>query len=322
MRILPQRHSPKFKESHHLSLNNDMPYSRFLDVFEEEIQEHFATVRILPIPYDLTTTYQSGARFGPEAIIQASQQVERYHDELDWDASLYVAFELEPPVIQNASGPEAMMERVRERMEQALEHGDFVLSLGGEHSVSAPLIAAYHDRYPDLQVVQIDAHGDLRQSFGDTIHSHACVMRRVTDRGIPLTQIGIRNFSEDEATFRKQQPDLPIKTWFARDYQTPEGWKALIEDLKTRIKGPIYFTIDVDGIDPSVIPATGTPEPGGLSWFQTLEIIKTLAENHEIVGADVMELAPVPGLRYAEFAVAKLCYQLISYIFYNKFIKK
>lgn len=275
-------------------------------------------VRILPIPYDLTTSFLSGARFGPNAILNASPYLEFFDDELEWDVSQHVKFVVEEDLLPEASGPADMMAKVRDTASKLLESGDFILALGGEHSLTAPLVQVYKQYYNNLHVVQIDAHCDLRDTYQNSPHSHACAMRRVTELGIPLTQIGIRNFSEEESIYLNAESKPPIHIWKAEKLKQSDCWNQLLIYLKNTLDGPVYLTIDVDGLDPSVVPATGTPEPGGLSWYETVEIVKTICMNHDVIGADVMELAPIPGLTYAEFAVAKLCYKVLSYIFYRK----
>lgn len=291
---------------------------QFLGVEPQSVENPLAEVSLLPIPYDFTTSYRPGARFGPTAILNASLQVELFDEELAWDASQCLEFKVEPEVAANANSPESMMNDVREAALRILRQDRFLFSLGGEHSLSAPLIAAHKEKYPDLHVIQIDAHGDLRENFNGTGHSHASVMRRVVDMDIPLTQIGLRNISEEEYSFLRENPQLPIHQWKAVNLRNSQGWSNLLEYLNTSIKGPIYLTIDVDGLDPSVIPATGTPEPGGLGWWDILEILKAVCRNNRVIGADLMELAPHPGLEYANFAAAKLCYKILTYVFYPK----
>ncbi len=296
--------------------------SRFLGLPDPKPANLIGTVRVLPIPYDLTTSYRPGARFGPTAILEASPQIEMFDDELEWDATQHVRFLVEEEVPPNASSPQAMMDIVRQRAEALVMTGDFLLTLGGEHSLTPPVVAAHQKQYPDLHVVQIDAHGDLRDTWNDTPYSHACAMRRVVDLGLPLTQIGIRNFSEEEYHFVNAHPEIALYTWMARRLKKTKQWEKLIHHLIHDIHGPVYLTIDVDGLDPSVIPATGTPEPGGLTWYDTLEVIETLCRHHRVVGADIMELAPMPGLAYAEFATAKLGYKIISHMAYHSWYRR
>ncbi|MBF0237015.1 MAG: agmatinase [SAR324 cluster bacterium] len=288
---------------------------RCFGVNNQNLSEARGTVRILPIPYDSTTSYNPGARFAPAAILNASPQLEFFDDELEWDVSKDVRFRVEEDIETDSRGPKYMMKKVYETAKNLLQSDDFVLSLGGEHSVSAPVIQAHKEKYPDLRVVQIDAHADLRNTYQKSKYSHACVMRRVVEMGIPVTQIGIRNCSEEEHDFLKTGPD--VKLWKSSAIKSSGQWDQLITHLRG-IQEPVYLTIDVDGLDPSVVPATGTPEPGGLLWHETMMLLKEICLGHNVVGADIMELSPMPGLSYADFAVAKLTYKVLSYVFYQK----
>ncbi|MGK5091762.1 agmatinase [Deltaproteobacteria bacterium TL4] len=287
-------------------------------MMNQVIKQLIGKVRIVPVPYDLTTCYHPGTRFAPAAILGSMSQLELFDEELEWDPSQYVRFTEEEAIPPNAKGPQAMKEAIFHCVSDLLESEEFILTLGGEHSITAAVIDAYLQRYPKLHVVQIDAHCDLRDTWDGTPHSHACVMRRIVEKGLPLTQIGIRNISEEEHHFLKEHPELAISVWKAQELKKEEIWEQLRDTLKETIQDPIYLTIDLDGLDPSVIPAVGTPEPGGLSWYETLKILKTLCFNNQIVGADVVELSPLLGAPYATFAAAKLCYKLVSYVFYSQ----
>ena len=282
------------------------------------VSEPVGTVRILPVPYDATTSYKPGTRFGPSAIIDASSQLEYYNDDIGWDATQSLHFFIEDAIEPNVSSPEHMVEKIERVACRLLEHGDFILALGGEHSISLPLISAYNRKYDNLHVVQIDAHADLRNSWNDSSYSHACVMRRVSELGIKITQIGIRNVSQEGHEFLSSACMNSIRTWYADDLRQKDSFDNLLTYLREHEKSPIYLTIDVDGLDPSVIPATGTPEPGGLTWHDAIRIVKTICLNHTVVGADIVELAPTSDLFYADFAAAKLSYKIISYVYYHK----
>ncbi len=195
---------------------------------------------------------------------------------------------------------------------EVLRRKQVPLTLGGEHSLSVPLIAAVHERYPDLTVVHIDAHGDLRDEYEGTTLSHACTARRIVDMDIPLLEIGIRSFSAEEAQFMKTKPNVAI-VW---GYQLARG-NAVIP--WQRLSRHTYVTIDLDAINPSEMPAVGTPEPGGLSWYQVLGFIKDICRYSTIVGMDVVELCPMAGQTYADVLAAKLVYKLIGY---NSFLER
>ncbi len=289
---------------------------RFTEIDQSQLTCPVGTIRFLPIPYDLTTSYCPGARFAPDAIFAASPQIEMFDHELKWDATQHVKFLVEDKLEQNTASAADMMQDVYLKAQTLLKTGDFLFALGGEHSLTAPLVQAHLDKYPKLHVVQIDAHCDLRQTWNGSPHSHACCARRMYESGATLTQIGIRNMSEEEFLFLQTKPQ-GISVWESRQIQSVQGWDNLMKHLSQNLPSPVYLTVDVDGLDPSVIPATGTPEPGGLSWHQCLSILETVVQNTQVIGADVMELSPIPQLEYANFATAKLCYKIASLVFHQ-----
>lgn len=271
-------------------------------------------VFFLPIPYEGTVSYLPGTRFGPEALLRASGQVETWDWELKEDFSAKVPFQTLSPLEPVASGPKEMMDSIYSRAQALLEKGGFLFSIGGEHSISFPLIKAHREKWENLAVVQIDAHSDLRWEYHGTPHSHASVMRRVVEEGMKVYQFGIRSVCEEEHRFIEESP--LVTTYFSP--QVLENSHREIEEIIEGLPDEIYLTIDVDGLDPSIIPGTGTPEPGGLTWYKTLFFLKTLAQKKKIVGCDMVELAPLPGSQISEFACAKLAYKIISYIFYYR----
>jgi agmatinase len=246
-----------------------------------------------------------GTHLGPQAILNASSQMELYDEELDRcpiEVGVYTRPTLDYTGLDHAAALQVTGDAIRD----VLERGQLPLTLGGEHSLSAPVIAAVHERYPDLTVVHIDAHGDLRDTYEGTPLSHASIERRVVDMGIPLLEIGIRSFSPEEAQFLQSKPDIAI-IWA---YQLARG-KARIP--WERLSNHTYVTIDLDAIDPSEMPAVGTPEPGGLSWYQVLDIFREICHRTTIVGMDVVELCPMQGQTRADFLAAKLVYKMIGY---------
>lgn len=264
-----------------------------------------AQVAILPVPYDLTTSYQTGARHGPQAILDASLHVELYDDELE--AEPYkVGIHTLPPLEPLASGPEEMGKRIEQATRQILKARKFPLVLGGDHSITFGVAKALSTEHKQLSVLQLDAHADLRDSYHGTKYSHACVARRISELA-RLFQIGIRSLSREEAEL---MDELNVTTVFARElYHNPKA----IEKALNALNDPVYITLDVDVFDPSVMPATGTPEPGGLDWYTTLMILRHVFEKHRVVGCDVVELAPIPGMAAPDFMIAKLVYKLIGY---------
>ena len=299
-----------------------MRTSKSLRIGSSEVVDAIGNIRVLPIPYDMTTCYKPGARFGPSAILDAFGQLEFFNEDIGWDATQHVRFFLEDPIEPNVSSPEAMMNQIESITSTLVEKGDFILGLGGEHSISLPLITAHERKYNNLHVVQIDAHADMQDKWNGSRYSHACVMRRIAELEVSITQIGVRNISEQGHEFLSADSMNRVRTWQVDSIRTSEDFTKLLTYLKNKIESPIYLTVDVDGLDPSIIPATGTPEPGGLSWYEVMEILKTICLNHSVVGADVVELSPTSNLFYADFATAKLCYKIISFSQYSKWMAK
>jgi agmatinase len=264
-----------------------------------------ARITIIPAPLEYSVCYMTGTRYGPQAILNASSQMELYDEELACcpiEQGVYTRPALDYRAMDHATALQATGDAVRE----VLRCGLLPLTLGGEHSLSAPVIAAVRERYPDLTVVHIDAHGDLRDSYEGTPLSHASIERRVVDMGIPLLEIGIRSFSPEEADFMKTNPDVAI-IWA---YQMANGTARIPWE---RLSKHTYVTIDLDAFDPSEMPAVGTPEPGGLSWYQGLALFREICQRTTIVGMDVVELCPMPGQTRADFMAAKLVYKMIGY---------
>jgi agmatinase len=204
--------------------------------------------------------------------------------------------------------PDAMMDRIERRAEQLLDTGKFLVMLGGEHSISGPVIRALGRRIKNLSILQIDAHADLRESYDGTKHSHASIMARAVEV-CPAVQVGIRSISEAEA---KRLPETPTRVYWAKDIVGRTDWH---EEAISHLTENVYLTIDIDGLDPSLVPTTGTPEPGGLGWYDALGIIRALARSRNVVGMDLTELAPVAGNNSPDFLAAKLIYKSLSYIF-------
>jgi len=260
---------------------------------------------LVPVPYDLTASYQPGARRGPQAILEASLHLELYDEELDsepYQAGIHTLPQLEPV----ASGPEEMIRRVEQAVAEIGGAGKLPITLGGDHSITLGAVRALSAQYGQLSVLQLDAHADLRDEYQGTRWSHACVGRRISEIA-RLIQIGLRSLSREEAAFLEA---LKITAIYAHelthDLRAAERAIAALSD-------PVYITLDVDVFDPALMPAVGTPEPGGLSWQVTLAILRRAFEAHRVVGCDVVELAPIPGLIAPDFLAAKLVYKLIGY---------
>jgi len=271
-----------------------------------------AEVVILPVPYEATTTYRQGCKYGPEAILEASQQVEYYDDELEqevWPSGIYT----HPAIADTRNGQiaaEAMLQTTQATVQKLVQDGKFVIALGGEHSITAGVVTAYQQAYPEepFTVVQIDAHGDLRHEYEGSIYNHACVMRRIVELGLPTVQIGVRSLCREEADLIKEKELTVVR---AQELASQPDW--MTQTLSRISTQRVFLTIDLDGLDPAAMPGVGTPEPGGLSWFALLSFLRQLFQSYEVIGADVMELAPISGSVVSEFTAAKLVYKLIGY---------
>ncbi|RME56823.1 MAG: agmatinase [Caldilineae bacterium] len=288
-----------------------MSYGNFLDLDHEHADFARAKVLILPIPLEATVSYGHGAAQGPQAIIEASQQVELYDREHDREPALdYGIHTL--PALDLPEDPAQAVAVIAAATAEAAATGKLVVGLGGEHTVSVGfgrgVLAALGG---PLTVVQIDAHSDLRDTYQGTPYSHACIARRLLEEpGVDqVLQLGIRSVCTEEVTFARNNPER-VRVWYAEEVHGG-GWE---EELAARLAGRrVYLTIDVDGLDPAIVPATGTPEPDGLTWQETLNILRLVTGSAEVVALDCVELAPHPGLHAADFAVAKLVYKAITY---------
>jgi len=288
-----------------------LPPNNFLGLDEEHSAYERSAALILPIPYEGTVSYGQGTREGPRAIIHASQQVELYDRELDDEPALAHGIHTLPFLAPVVSGPAAMVDAIAACAEEHLRAGKLLVGLGGEHTVSAGIARGLRRALGDFLVVQIDAHSDLRDEYEGTPLSHACVARRLAEFA-PIVQLGIRSICQDEADYIAAHSDR-VTVVFADDIHTDGG--AHLMALADRVRDQrVYLTLDVDGLDPSIMPATGTPEPGGLSWAQTLDILRVVAANAEVIGCDIVELAPIPGLHAPDFIAARLAYKLINLV--------
>jgi agmatinase len=288
-------------------LENLGPHSSFLGLRSTE--EAFAGARavIVPAPYDGTTTYRSGTREGPRAILQASRELEFFDEETRTEAHRQGIVTLEElPVV--VSSPRDMVELVREVGEAIFDAEKMPVLLGGEHLLSLGMIEAAAARFHGLKVLHLDAHADLREKYQGSRYSNACVMRHVT-RHAPIVQVGIRALSREEFELI-QHRNIPC--FFAYQLRQEPG---LREEIVSRLDGFVYISIDLDVFDPSIMPAVGTPEPGGLGWYEVLALLRQVAGKCRLVGFDVMELLPIPQTAAPDFLAARLVYKLLSYIF-------
>jgi agmatinase len=262
-------------------------------------------VAVLPVPYDFSTSYQGGTRWGPQAILAASRNMETWDEELGatYKAGIHTLRELEP----TALGPGEMAKRVEEAFDWILGAGKLPVMLGGEHSITAGAVRAAKKRFPKLSVLQLDAHADMRETYLDSPDSHACVMRRIREL-CPAASVGIRSMSEEEAAHLKAHP-API--WSVRTFRALQAdWKPILDALTD----DVFITFDLDGLDPSCLAGTGTPEPGGLDWYECTDLIAAVAARKRIVGFDVVELAPLPGNVASDFLAARVTYRMIGHM--------
>jgi agmatinase len=277
----------------------------------ESAQSAFETASVLiwPVPYEKTVSYGLGTREGPDAIIEASRYMELYDEELGGETADVGIHTL--PAMEADRAPEEIIPAIEHEARRLIETGKFVCMLGGEHSITPPAVRAFRARYSRLSVLQIDAHADLRDSYEGTPFSHASAMRRVVEV-CPAVQVGIRSLSSEEA---RAIPTLPTQIFWAKDIVGRTDWiDAAVEALSEEV----YLTLDIDGLDPSIVPATGTPEPGGLTWYEVLALLRAVAARRWIVGMDLVELSTSPGNNAPSFLAAKLVYKTLGYIFRDK----
>ena len=264
-----------------------------------------AKVVIIPVPYESTTYYMSGTKEGPWAIINASRHMELYDVEEEKDVSrvgIFTLEELEP----SKNSPKETIVRIENVITKILEDGKLPIMLGGEHSITFGAVSAFKKKFQDhnLSVLQLDAHTDLRDEFEGTKFHHGCVIRRIVQNlKLPVTQVGIRSVSIEESEYLKESKKNNIFY----------GKKYTIEEVLNTLKENVYLTLDLDAFDPSIMPSVGTPEPGGLEWDSVLTLLKEVAKNRKIVGADIVELSPIPGLISPDFLAARLVYKIIGY---------
>jgi len=261
------------------------------------------------VPYEHTSSYLQGSAKGPEAIINASHFVEFYDEELDDETYKKCGIATLEPIQFNGKIDEDAVSLIEKTTDELLKDGKFVVSIGAEHTVTNGFVRSHRKKYPDLAILQIDAHSDLRESYHNNIYSHASVMKRIHDMKIPLVQVGIRAQCKEESMLIKSSGI--INTFYAHQIRKSDSWmKEAIDKLPENV----YLTIDADGFDPSVIPAVGTAEPNGLFWTETLEFLRLVCSKRRVIGFDVVECAPYEGSILSEYTLAKLIYRLMGYI--------
>ena len=280
----------------------------FGDFTPEEMCYQSAAIAILPVPYDGTSTWIKGADLGPKALLEASYNLEFYDIETRTEVYKRGIATLEP--VTEAASPEAMADAVERRMEQILLDGKFPVLIGGEHSVSIGAFRAMARHYPNLSILQLDAHSDMRDEYEGSPCNHACVMARAKELTPHITQVGIRSSAREE-----QHNICPDRTFYAHDIVGQEGWQ---ERVSQQLTEAVYITIDLDVLDPAYMPSTGTPEPGGLSYREVITLLRRVIKEHRVVGLDVVELCPNPTAKASDFLAAKLIYQFLSELYADK----
>ena len=268
-----------------------------------------SSVVILPCPVDRTTSYVGGTRNGPHEILQASTHMELWDEEMNVDVhgvGIFTLPEMELPFGEMAP----LVDEIERVAYEIISRDKFLVTLGGEHSITPPLVSAAARKYSGLSVLQIDAHADMRDAYMGTTHNHACAMRRSLQYA-SVTQVGIRSLSTEEA---EVLPKLKTTVFFDSTMRRDPNW---IDTIVESLGQNVYVTIDVDGMDPAIMPSTGTPEPGGLSWPEITRLLRTTAERRRIVSADIVELSPIPGMVAPNFLCARLLYKLLTYRFAN-----
>ena len=277
----------------------------FADVEEEYGQYDTAKVVLIPVPYDGTSTWGKGADKGPEAFLDACDNMEIFDIETQ-SVPYKMGIFLDDPVTENST-PEAMTDAVHQRVAKYLKDDKLVSLFGGEHSVSIGSIRAFGDKFKDLTVLQLDAHTDLRPEYHGSKCNHACAVFEANQKH-HLVQVGIRSMDIEEVEYLKEE-----NVFFAHQIAENPNW---IEDVYHKLgDNPIYITIDLDAFDPSICPSTGTPEPGGLEWYPTLKLLKKVIQTKNVVGFDIVELMPNPNDKSSDFLAAKLYYKMLAYEF-------
>ncbi|MGB5508620.1 agmatinase [Robiginitalea sp.] len=261
-----------------------------------------AQVVLIPVPFDGTTTWGKGSDKGPEALLEAAENMELY--DIETDTEVYKQGVYLAPAIDEDTDPERVVNQVHEISKEYIKRNHFVTLVGGEHSISIGAIRAFNECFENITVLQIDAHADLRKSYMGSPYNHACAMHEASQT-TNLIQVGIRSMDALEKTYMD-----PEKTFFAHEMAEDEYWMDKVLDLMT---DQVYITFDLDALDPSIMPSTGTPEPGGLLWYETLEFLKKVFEEKDVVGFDLVELCPNPQDKSPDFLAAKLYYKMLSY---------
>ncbi len=282
----------------------DFPNFLGSEIEQTDMEEAF--FHILPMPYEHSVSYGAGTSLGPEKILQASWQLETWDGKSNPSS---LGIHTHSPVASKDS-PDNVIKRIQDCAFTILQKNGFIVGLGGEHTVTLGIINAFIQAgLNDFGIVQIDAHADLRDRYEDNPLSHACVMRRISEKGIPIMQLGIRAFCEEENMVRQNNANIHF-----RDGEELVRNNIQHVPLPESFPDKVFFTLDIDGMDPSVFPSTGTPVPGGLGWYQTLSLFESIAQQREIIGFDITEFAPIEGFHAYEFSAAMLAYKMMGIV--------
>lgn len=285
----------------------------YLGLEEEYSSFKKAKAVIFQAPYDKTTTYVHGAVDGPAAIIDASRYMERYDDELNQETFRIGIHTMDPLPVRDLA-PEEMVDKVFAQTLELLKANKFPVMLGGEHTVTVGAVKAFKETYPNISVLQLDAHYDMRDVYFGSKLNHGCVARRISEM-CPIVQAGVRSISKEEKDFLAANSNGRIRSVSVYDILETPMWK---DNISNALSENVYITIDLDAFDPALVPATGTPEPGGLGWYEALSLLKEVTKDKKVVGFDVVELCPLKGNIASDFLAAKLIYRLLGYIFTAK----
>ncbi len=287
-----------------------MPPANFGGLLEEHSAYETSRAVIFPVPLERTTTYVRGTYNGPGAILSASRHMELYDDELELEPYKEIGIHTLPPIDTMDGTFDEVLTELFTAQCALLEDDKFPVALGGEHSLTPPLVSAVAKKYKNLSVLQVGAQADLRSEYQGNPSSHSCAMRRVLEI-CPAVQVGIRSISAEEA---RVIPQLSTKIYWAKDIARAP-LKTWIAKVLADLSPNVYFTIDVGGFDPSIIPATGNPEPGGLDWHQVTSLLRAVAAHKKVVGMDIVELLPQQGDHASAVLAAKLVYKCLGYVF-------
>lgn len=283
----------------------------FLGIDEEFSKYEDAKAVVVPVPFDGTTSYKSGTREGPRAIITASRQIEHYDLDLGCEPAIKGIHTL-PDLAIDTDSPEKTVNNIETAITQIYEDNKLPIMLGGEHTITTGAVRAAKAKYGDtLSVLQLDAHSDMRDEYEFSKYNHACVLRRCSEL-CPVTQVGIRSTCLDEIEYFKKTNHFDAIVW-AKEIAQPS--KAWMDRVLNRLSENVYLTIDLDAFDPSIMPAVGTPEPGGMLWYQTLELLNRVIDEKNVIGFDIVELDPIQGNISSDFVAAELGFKIIGRIF-------